>query len=192
MIQNSLDEWNNAIPQLEPEKQILIEYTKPLLNESTIKFRQDLAAKVRSVKVLFPELQAKRILLSLTTTARANAQTNGDFTNVIRIGVNPKEKLPYYIIGHEFTHFIQEFMRRQENPSRIPYGEKACDIWTIARDDLFTDFPPIYLKVPGRIRKKWDMFKKDIRQCCILAIEKRKTERRYIHWCENEIKSIGK
>ncbi len=177
---------------LEPEKQILIEYTKPLLNESTIKFRQDLATKVQNVKALFPELQAKRILLSLTTTARANAHTNGDFTNVIKIGVNPKEKVPYYIIGHEFTHFIQEFMRRQENPSRIPYGEKACDIWTYARDDLFTDSPPSYLKVPGRIRKKWDTFKKDIRQCCILAIEKRKTERRYIHWCENEIKSIGK
>jgi hypothetical protein len=103
----------------------------------------------------------------------------------------------YQTIGHELTHLVQGLvysdrsMARSLARQRIPSGEKQCDIWTLARDFLFCDDPPTYLKMPRVIREGWPNYADEIRQLCIAAIEKRKTHRLYIRWLESEIRKLS-
>ena len=157
-------------------------YTKPLLKASTIEYRTELESKFRQSISLFPELNPKTVKFGLRNTCVASANTyqfkdNRDF---MLFGVNPVDPLKFYTMGHEITHFLQAI-------SDIPAGEKQCDVWTIARDELFLDKPPRYIDIPTVIRKDWDSYKDEIRSLVIEAIEMRKSERCYIFWLEGKI-----
>jgi hypothetical protein len=75
---------------------------------------------------------------------------------------------------------------------KIPYGEVQCDVWTIARNDLFLDAPPFYLKLPKQIYNHWVQYSKQVRELCVKAIVVRKIKRQYLKWLENEILSLYK
>ena len=77
------------------------------------------------------------------------------------------------------------------DPDRIPTGETQCDIWTLARDPLFCDDPPTYIKMPRIMRERWPEYAESVRELCIAAIEKRHTQRQYIRWLEQEIRATG-
>jgi len=157
-------------------------FTKPLIKASTIEYRTELVSKLRKSMLLFPELHPKIIKFGLRTGATAIAYTNGFRENqdFMLIGINPIEKLYYYILGHELTHFVQRI-------TKFPGGEKQCDVWTLARDELFTDRPPHYIDIPSVIRKDWDTYKLEVRKLCIEAIEIRNKKRCYIAWLEEKI-----
>jgi hypothetical protein len=53
--------------------------------------------------------------------------------------------LHYFTIAHEFTHLLQA--RRL-----VPHGERACDLWALARSPLLIDSAPNYLKLPRGLR----------------------------------------
>ena len=72
----------------------------------------------------------------------------------------------------------------------IPSGEKQCDIWTLARDKIFCDDPPTYIRMPRVMRKRWPAYAEAVRDLCIAAIEKRKSHRLYIRWLEAEIRRL--
>ena len=157
-------------------------YTKPLLKASTIEYRAELESKFRQSILLFPELNPGTVKFGLRTTCVASARTyqfdeNRDF---MLFGVNPVESLKFYTMGHELTHFVQAI-------SDIPAGEKQCDVWTLARNELFLDKPPRYIDIPTVIRKDWDLYRDEIRRLTIEAIEIRKSKRRYIYWLEEKI-----
>jgi len=122
------------------------------------------------------------VKFGLRTTCVASANTHGfmDDRNFMLFGVNPVETLKFYSIGHELTHFIQAI-------ANIPSGEKQCDMWTIARSELFLDKPPRYIDIPISIRKDWDSYKSKVRGLCIEAIEIRKNKVRYIQWMEGKV-----
>ena len=61
------------------------------------------------------------------------------------IWVRPR-RLSYFTIAHEFTHLLQA--RRL-----VPGGERACDLWALARSSLINDVPPSYLRLPGSLRR---------------------------------------
>src|SRR5258706_4539709 len=54
-------------------------------------------------------------------------------------------KIDSFTVAHEFTHLLQA--RRL-----VPGGERACDLWALARSPLLIDKPPGYLRLPRDLR----------------------------------------
>ncbi|MGZ8467656.1 MAG: hypothetical protein ACXWXT_19105, partial [Candidatus Binatia bacterium] len=102
----------------------------------------------------FPELKDAVITIGYTRKHLGSATViyrKGElYRLIIRLRVR---KVTYHTIGHELTHLVQglacgeRFGTRSANPDRIPTGETQCDIWTLARDPLFLDDPPTYIKM---------------------------------------------
>jgi hypothetical protein len=148
---------------------------------------------------LFPELKDTIITVGYTRKHLGSATVvyrQGVITQlIIRLRVR---KVTYQTIGHELTHLIQGLAHgdrsrsRAADPAKVPSGETQCDIWTLARDPLFCDDPPTYIKMPRPIRDHWRDYADQVRELCIAAIEKRHTQRFYIRWLEDEIRKLAK
>ncbi len=152
----------------------------------------------RSLK-LFPELDNATITVGYTRKHLGSATVIYRKGIVHRMIIRLKvRKVSYQTIGHELTHLIQGLAHgdrssaRLADPARIPSGEKQCDIWTLARDPLFCDDAPTYIKMPRTIRERWPDYAESVRRLCVSAIEKRATQRRYIRWLEDEIRQLPK
>lgn len=139
-----------------------------------------LETMLREAITQFPELQGESISVGYT-----KRYGEADLRRLL-IRLNPR-KLSYYVIGHELTHLVQG-MKDRLGDHAIPKGEIACDIWTIARSDLFLDEPPGYLDVGRHILLNWKLHRDRVRSLCIEAIEKRKIHRTYIQWLTNELR----
>ncbi len=146
----------------------------------------------------FPELQGATITIGYTRKHLGSAtviyRKHKLHQLVVRLRVR---KVTYHTIGHELTHLVQGLGwgersgARSIAPDRIPTGETQCDIWTLARDPLFLDDPPTYIKMPRRIRERWSDYAESVRDLCIAAIDKRHTQRQYIRWLEQEIHQLA-
>jgi hypothetical protein len=145
----------------------------------------------------FPELNGKTITVGYTRRHLGSATVTyrkGVITGLaIRLKVR---KLTYQTIGHELTHLLQGLSHaeraRSADPAKIPSGEKQCDIWTLARHELFCDDAPTYLRLPRVMRECWQAYGASVRALCLRAIGKRSTHRRYIQWLEAEIRALAK
>jgi len=60
------------------------------------------------------------------------------------IWVRPR-RLELFTIAHEMTHLLQA-------RGLVPRGERACDLWALARSALIIDSAPGYLKLPRPLR----------------------------------------
>lgn len=148
---------------------------------------------------LFPELRDTTITVGYTRKHLGSAtviyRKGIIYRMIIRLKVR---KVTYQTIGHELTHLIQGLAHgdrsgaRAADPDKIPSGEKQCDIWTLARDPLFCDDAPTYIKMPRSIRERWPEYSESVRDLCIAAIDKRHTYRQYIRWLEDEIRKLPK
>ena len=146
----------------------------------------------------FPELEGKTITVGYTRKHLGSATVaycNGTISRlVIRLKVR---KLTYQTVGHELTHLIQALTHadrtrdRFADRTRIPSGEKPCDIWTLARHELFCDDAPTYLRLPRVMRELWPRYATAVRALCMTAIDKRKSYRPYIQWLETEIRKLA-
>jgi hypothetical protein len=143
---------------------------------------------------LFPELHGKTLTVGYTRAHLGSALVprHAEAELTIRLKVR---KLSYNTIGHELTHLVQGLSHcRQEHEAftaRIPSGEKPCDIWTLARSELFCDDAPTYLELPPAVREHWPYYAKAVRALCMAAIEKRATHRLYIAWLEKQIHQLA-
>jgi hypothetical protein len=148
---------------------------------------------------LFPELRDTTITVGYTRKHLGSAtviyRKGIIYRMIIRLKVR---KVTYQTIGHELTHLIQGLAHgdrsgaRAADPDKIPSGEKQCDIWTLARDPLFCDDAPTYIKMPRSIRERWSEYSESVRDLCIAAIDKRHTYRQYIRWLEDKIRRLPK
>jgi len=99
------------------------------------------------------------------------------------VWVRPR-RLHYFTIAHELTHLLQA--RRL-----VPRGERACDLWTLARSPLLVDHPPGYLALPRAFRaqarvESWQS--RVLHEEARRAIEARAGgERRYLRRFEREV-----
>ena len=159
-------------------------------NDDFVYTRRMQAKKTKRLETLlrdsikhFPELQGESIAVGYT-----KRYGEADIHRLL-IRLNPR-KLSYYVIGHELTHLVQG-MKDRLGDHAIPKGEIACDIWTIARSDLFLDEPPGYLDVGRRVLLDWKLHRDRVRNLCIEAIEKRKIRRTYIQWLTKELRSFS-
>lgn len=170
-----------------------IRLTPPMKQRLT---RRTLAMLQRSLGY-FPELRDHSITVGYTRKYLGSATViyrKGTVANlIIRLRAR---KVTYQTIGHELTHLIQALAfgdragRRSSIPGRIPSGEKQCDIWTLAREPLFCDDAPTYIKMPRTVRDHWPDYAEAVRELCISSIEKRDTERQYIRWLEDQIAKL--
>lgn len=143
----------------------------------------------------FPELKDSAITVGYTRKHLGSATVIYRKGSLLRLIVRLRaRKVTYQTIGHELTHLVQglAYGARSTDPKKIPSGEKQCDIWTLARDPLFCDDPPTYIKMPRAVRERWPDFAKSVRDLCVAAIEKRPNHRHYIHWLEAEIGKLAK
>jgi len=157
-------------------------FTKPMMESASVDFITNIQSMTTECLNEFPELNPKEIKFSYTKNfacAMTLKATEGRFN----IGYNPKYPLFYHVLGHELMHFAQEF-------GDVPHGEKSCDVYTLARSELFTDRPPGYLPIPSAIIDNWPYYAIDIRNLCIQAIEVRKTNKQYIKWVTKEIQKL--
>jgi hypothetical protein len=143
----------------------------------------------------FPELQRHTITVGVTRANLGSAvllRKASEIKLTIRLKVR---KLSYQTIGHELMHLSQGLAHHGMKPdrglkSKTPSGEKQCDIWTLARSQLFCDEAPTYLRLPKAVRENWDQHARSVRSLCIAAILKRESDRFYIRWLESEIKRL--
>ena len=99
------------------------------------------------------------------------------------IWVRPRT-LAYFTIAHEFTHLLQA--RRL-----VPSGERACDLWALARSPLVIDSLPGYLRLPRALRG-WRTAEPELammlHRLARLAIARRDAgDRRYVAGFEREL-----
>jgi hypothetical protein len=147
----------------------------------------------------FPELEGATITVGYTRRHLGSAVVISRSGVVVRFIIRLKVRgLSYQTIGHELTHLIQGLTGPDGQPGRppaghraVPSGEKQCDIWTLARHQLFCDEAPTYLRLPRVVRESWEAFARKVRALCIAAIEKRETQRRYIRWLESEVRKLA-
>ena len=147
---------------------------------------------------LFPELKDAPITVGYTRKHLGSATVVYRKGIISRLIIRLKvRKVTYQTIGHELTHLVQGLAHGDRSkshsaePAKVPSGEQQCDIWTLARDPLFCDDPPTYIRMPRLIRHRWPDYAHQVRDLCIAAIEKRPTHRRYIRWLEQEIRQLA-
>ena len=123
----------------------------------------------------FPELKDASITIGYTRKHLGSAtviyRKHELYRLIIRLRVR---KVTYHTIGHELTHLVQGLAyghrgARSADPSHIPVGETQCDIWTLARDPLFLDDPPTYIKMPRMMRERWPDYAESVRELCIVC-----------------------
>ena len=163
----------------------------PLMKKRLTRRAQEMIA--RSLPY-FPELNGRTITVGYTRKHLGSASIIFRDGKIARLIIRLKvRKLTYQTIGHELTHLVQALVRRDRphidsiDLPKIPYGEKPCDIWTLARHELFCDDPPTYIKMPRIMRERWLDYAEPVRRLCIAAIEQRITHRLYIQWLETEV-----
>lgn len=100
------------------------------------RLRNDVLRRVDYVRRYFPELSGETITVGLTRAASGMAIPGGT-----RIWLNPS-RLSYHTIAHELVHLLQ--MR----DLGIPSGERACDVFSLARHWTLNDDHPSYVRVP--------------------------------------------
>ncbi|MFQ5850219.1 MAG: hypothetical protein ACE5JU_06470 [Candidatus Binatia bacterium] len=146
----------------------------------------------------FPELSGKNITVGYTHAHLGSSVLPRHAGSMAKLTIRLKvRKLTYNTIGHELTHLVQglcQFPPRESRraATKFPRGEKQCDIWTLARSELFCDDAPTYLRLPRAVRKKWPRYAEPVRSLCIAAIKKRQTHRFYIRWLETQIKQLAR
>lgn len=133
----------------------------------------------------FPELSKHTITIGVNRSDDLHG--SADSRNML-IRLNPRLSggVTYATIGHELTHLLQ----KPGCVGTVPYGEEQCDIWTIARSDLFLDDVPFYLCSDLWKKKTWPGHARSVRALCLEAIKVRETNRRYKIWLEESIRRL--
>jgi hypothetical protein len=103
-----------------------IQYTTPLQAVMT----DDLQERLDRSLAESPELTDTKIKVGLTRSADGTAEAEN---MVIRLNVRRRKPVSYFTIGHELTHLLQS-----GGLGIVPSGEIQCDVWTLARSDLFS------------------------------------------------------
>ena len=152
-----------------------IRFTSPMQKALT----SDLMQRIQRSLAEFPELSDTLVTIGLTKSAEGTAEAQ---EKIIRLNVRPRKPISYFTIGHELTHLLQS-----GGLHLIPDGEIQCDVWTLARSALFLDDRPTYLRPHLWTRANWPSQGVMVRALCVEAIERRKTNRQYLVWLNDQL-----
>jgi hypothetical protein len=153
-------------------------FTIPLQEAMTPELRRRIERAYRK----FPELTDRRVVVGITKRRGLDGYAvGGDYC--IRLYVTRRTTPSLFTIGHELTHLLQK-----PGLGLIPNGEVQCDIWTLARSDLFLDERPNYLRLSDYTQEEWPFHARRVRELCQQAIEVRRTNRNYIVWLKDMLR----
>lgn len=139
-----------------------------------------LLRRVDRCRSLFPELAGHEIRVGITRSADGLAVFED-----MAVRFDVRRRLPtHYVIGHELTHLLQAI-------GLVPQGEVQCDVWTLARSELFLDEQPCYLPVPDPLREHWPRWGPRVAELCRAAIEERTGRRQYLRWLGHRLHELA-
>jgi len=147
------------------------------------KGQKRLFEKLDIARELFPELKGRTITVGVSLRAAGLACTE-------RWSIWFKSRnVSFYVIGHELTHLLQ-------GGRGVPEGEKSCDVYTMARSDMFCDQAPYYLKLPASVVTHTGWIRVGRRYMLHhlakeAIVERDKGKRNYIKWFEAEVKRFA-
>lgn len=138
--------------------------------------------RMEFVRGFFPELNDLTIRVGL---ARKPGVLGWGSLDPERPGVwvRPR-RLDHFTIAHELTHLLQA-------RGLVPRGERACDLFALARSPLLVDQPPGYLRVPRSLRGLRSVsvaLARQLHEAARRAVEARASgDRRYLQRFEREV-----
>jgi hypothetical protein len=151
-------------------------FTGPMERALTPDLRQRLQRALQE----FPELDGTKITVGVTMNPRLHGTAEAE-NMLIRLNTS-RRRVAYFTIGHELTHLLQK-----PGLGIVPMGEVQCDIWTLARSELFLDDRPSYLRLPCG-KRDWPQHARAVRDLCLEALRHRPHNRHYIVWLESRVR----
>jgi hypothetical protein len=153
---------------------------------------EEVELRIRRLHPYFPEMK-RRITIGLTRSYDGLAFQSDEGTVKLMLDVrrarNGDYKSPtYWTIAHELMHLVQF------NTKGIPAGERACDLYALARlPPKLIDDSPSYLSLPEKARETWGRDRATLaHRLAIKAIEKREQGlRNYICWWEETFERLA-
>jgi len=149
--------------------------------------RDGLIDRLEKLRRYFPEMKAQmKIGITRTYDGLAFQSDSGEVKLMVDMhkGRNGLWKFPtYWTLAHEMMHLAQF------NTNHIPGGERACDVYALARlPPEMIDDSPSYLVVPPRIRRGWNRrYAKMAHDLALESLRRRKAGlRKYASWWEQE------
>jgi hypothetical protein len=107
--------------------------------------RPRILERLEFVRRFFPEMNGATIRVGL---AQKRGVLGWGSLDPERPGLWVRPRITrYFTIAHEFTHLLQA-------RGLVPRGERACDLWALARSPLLIDEPPGYLRLPRALRHR--------------------------------------
>jgi len=152
--------------------------------------REELKSRLERLHQFFPEMKTgMKIGITRSLDGLAFQSESGLVKLMLEVRRTRKGtwKYPtYWTIAHELMHLAQF------NAHGIPSGERACDVFALARlPPEFIDDSPSYLVVPRGRRSRW--LPRDAKMAHEIATEalelRRKGLRRYASWWEAEFET---
>ncbi len=101
--------------------------------------------RIEFVRYFFPELEGVTVRVGLALKPGVLGWGSLDPERP-GIWIRPR-RLEYFTIAHELTHLLQA-------RGIVPRGERACDLWALARSPMVVDTAPGYLRLPRSLRKR--------------------------------------
>lgn len=139
-------------------------------------------ARLEFVRGFFPELDGITVRVGLVRKPGVLGWGSLD-PDQPGVWVRPR-RLDAFTIAHELTHLLQA-------RGLVPRGERACDLWALARSPLVVDAAPGYLKVPEAMHRQQALDAGDAallhRAACRALAARAAGDRRYLRRFELEV-----
>lgn len=137
---------------------------------------------IECARAFFPELEGVTIRVGL---ARKRGVLGWGSLDPEHPGIWVRPRLLHrFTIAHELTHLLQA-------RGLVPAGERACDLWALARSPLLVDHAPGYLEVPPALRRRPTLDPAHGARLCTLARDaiaaRMAGERRYLTRFERDV-----
>lgn len=144
------------------------------------RFSGDFKQKILKVYSLFSELQNQEITCGFIRRGSYLLGTARGWASPKQIALQPN--VGRMTIAHELTHLLQG--------SGVPHGEKACDIWALARlpNDMLDERPSYLLR--HWYLERWLRNRAQAKALCEQAIEVRRVQRNYIKWLSGQLRQL--
>jgi hypothetical protein len=144
--------------------------------------RERIHERLQFVRGFFPELEGITVRVGLARKRGVLGWGSLDPEDP-GVWVRPR-RLEAFTIAHEFTHLLQA-------RGLVPQGERACDLWALARSPLLVDAPPGYLRIPAELRRQRVLSSRDaacLHRTARRALDARaRGERGYLKYFEHEL-----
>jgi len=153
--------------------------------------KEGLVRRLDTLRPFFPEMKPKmKIGITRVFDGLVFQSDKGNVTLMLDVHRTRKDgwKYPtYWTLAHELMHLAQF------NSHGIPGGERACDVFGLARvPPEFIDESPTFLVVPDCVRDDWTSREAELaHELAKRAIELRESGlKNYAVWWEDEFEKI--